>query len=83
MEAEFTDHAKKRLRERRIEIVWVLEAIAFPDSSWPDPDDPELEHRLAVIPAAGYKTLRVVCTVDTEPVRVITAFFDLGIKGAP
>ena len=38
-----------RLRERKIDLAWLEQAITQPERTEPDPDDPALEHRLAAI----------------------------------
>lgn len=81
MELELTQHAIDRLRKRKIEMEWLNQAVFDPDLVLPDPDDVTLEHRLAIIPNAGYKVLRVVCDSEISPTRIITAFFDPDMKG--
>jgi hypothetical protein len=45
--------------------------------------DPALRHALARIPERGDRVLRVVYNVDTDPPRVVTAYFDRRQRGKP
>jgi hypothetical protein len=47
----------------KIDFAWLEEAIAEPERTEPNPDDPVLEHRLAAIRERDYRVLRVVCAI--------------------
>lgn len=76
-----TDHARARLEKRRIELVWVEEVVSDPGVVLADEDDPDLEHRIGIVPGADFRILRVVCRVESESALVITAFFDPDSRG--
>jgi hypothetical protein len=54
---QLSQHAATRLRERKIETAWLEQAIASPQRTEPDPDDPGMEHRLAAIAETGVSCL--------------------------
>ncbi len=43
--------------------------------------DDSLEHRLGKIVEYGNRVLRVVYNKDTEPIKLITVYFDRKMKG--
>lgn len=45
-----------------------------------DPLDSELEHRLSKIDEFEGRVLRVIVNPNVDPIRVITAFFDRGMR---
>ena len=47
-------HALKRMAERQIESGWVELAIAMPNQTNPDPNDPSLTHSFRFIPVVGH-----------------------------
>jgi hypothetical protein len=51
-------------------------AIATPDSLESDNVDSSLLHALLEIPEKGFKRLRVIYNETTEPVTVVTAYFE-------
>jgi uncharacterized DUF497 family protein len=73
---QLTQHARDAMQRRGIPLEWVEVTLRSPDWVEVDRLDSTLEHRLAVIPAAEGRVLRVVVNVDTQPVRVVTAFLD-------
>lgn len=75
-----TDHAIARCGRRNIRTEWILEVLSNPEAVLEDSDDGFLEHRIAMIPEAGFRVLRVVCDATVEPIRVITAYFDDGAE---
>ncbi|MFZ1221246.1 MAG: DUF4258 domain-containing protein [Chthoniobacterales bacterium] len=81
MKYELSDHARIRMRERKIEPTWLEQAIVRPDRSEPDEDDPAMEHRLAAIAEQGYRVLRVVCDPRVTPLKIVTIHFDRSMKG--
>lgn len=76
MEFILTDHAEKRLKQRRISLEWIERALSFPARTENDFTDPTLAHALLAIPEKGFRVLRVVYNESADPVRVVTAFFD-------
>jgi hypothetical protein len=71
-----SDHAKKRMLQRRISYEWVAAALAYPDSIECDTDDPDLWHAIKAIPEKGFKKLRVVYKETARPWLVVTAFIE-------
>jgi len=70
---QLTEHAQESLRKRsRIRIEWIQE----PEKVESDRVDPDLEHRLGCVQAYGNRVLRVVIKKDTNPLRIITFYFD-------
>lgn len=78
-----TRHASDGLQHRDISMAWLESALLSPDWTEADHIDPSLEHRLKVIPDFGNRVLRVIVNVHEMPVKVITAFFDRRLRGAP
>ena len=81
MKYELSEHALIRIRERKIEIAWLEQAITKPQRTEPDEDDPGMEHRLAAIAERGYRVLRVVCDPRANPLKIVTVHFDRSMKG--
>lgn len=81
MKYELSEHALIRIRERKIETVWLEQALTRPQRTEPDEDDPALEHRLAEIAERGYRVLRVVCNPGAKPLKIVTVHFDRSMKG--
>ena len=76
MECSLTQHAQDVLEKRRISHQWVERVISAPEWAEPDSIDEDLEHRLAAIPEFQDRILRVIVNTKTDPLRVITAYFD-------
>lgn len=76
MEFILSDHAQKRLRQRGIKPEWVKAAIDNPDQIEDDFEDSTLAHALKAIPEKGFKKLRVIYNETTEPVTIVTAYFE-------
>lgn len=47
-----------------------------PERVEPDTVDAELEHRLGRIPEYGGRVLRVIVKKTTDPLRIVTCYFD-------
>jgi hypothetical protein len=78
---ELTRHAEDAPVRRKIEKDWVNRVLSFPQRIVPDAADPMLEHRLAKIPECDNRVLPVIINPHTEPIRVVTLFFDRKIRG--
>jgi hypothetical protein len=63
-------------QQRKIKPEWIRAAIENPDKTENDAADHTLAHALKAIPEKGFKILRVVYNETTEPVTIITAYFD-------
>ena len=69
-------HARKRLTQRGIDTVWIARAIDNPARTENDELDPNLAHALLSIPERGFRVLRVIYNETTDPIVVVTAYFD-------
>jgi hypothetical protein len=78
---QLTEHARIRMRERKIETAWLEQALTNPQRKEADEDDPGMEHRLAMIAQRDYRVLRVVCDPRTNPITIVTVHFDRSQKG--
>ncbi|MEK7763015.1 MAG: DUF4258 domain-containing protein [Nitrospirota bacterium] len=77
MTYDLTDHARESLRKRpTISLEWVERILLQPERVEPDTVDAELEHRLGRIPEYDGRVLRVIVKKATDPLRVITCYFD-------
>jgi hypothetical protein len=65
------------LRKRpSIRIEWVERVLLQPEQVEPDRTDPELEHRICRIQESEGRVLRVIVKKPSNPIRVITCYFD-------
>ncbi len=80
MRYTLSQHASEVLAERGIRLDWLEQTLDTPQLREPDPDDPQIERRYLRIPAYGDRVLRVVVNVSVEPERVVSVFFDRGMK---
>jgi hypothetical protein len=70
MDYQLTEHARESLRKRpSIRVEWV-------ERVEPDRTDPELEHRIGRIQESEGRVLRVIVKKPSNPIRVITCYFD-------
>jgi hypothetical protein len=77
MAYDLTDHARESLRKRStILLEWVERVLQQPERVESDSVDAELEHRLGRIPEYDGRVLRVIVKTATNPLRVITCYFD-------
>ena len=60
---------------------WVERTVAEPALRSPDPHDSELERLYRPIPERGGRVLRVVVNTRVAPWRVVSVFFDRGMRG--
>ncbi len=76
MEFKLSEHAKKRMVKRSVRLEWIQAALDYPDRTENDQKDSRLAHALKEIPEKGFKVLRVIYNETTEPVTVVTIFFE-------
>jgi hypothetical protein len=69
------------MQERAIETAWLESVLEAPALREPDPEEPRLQRWYRVIPARNGRVLRVVLDPSVEPARVISVFFDRGMRG--
>jgi hypothetical protein len=81
VEYELSDHAAKRVRERKIEPRWIEMTLSEPNRREQDAIDPTASHALKRITEMDDRVLRVVYNTATVPVQVISVFFDRRLKG--
>ena len=81
MEYELSDHAARRIHERKIEPRWIEMTLSEPDRWEEDGIDPAVSHALKRIAEMDNRVLRVVYNATTVPVRIISAHFDRRMKG--
>jgi len=81
MSYTLSEHAKKVLAEREIQLEWLERTLREPVLRRPDPDDSSLERRYRAIPEFEGRVLRVVVNLAIEPVCVVSVFFDRSMRG--
>jgi hypothetical protein len=79
-EYELTAHAKTVLEERGIQLDWLARVLASPERSEPDRTDPELRHAIGRIAENDDRYLRVTYNATVTPWRIVTAYFDRGLR---
>ena len=80
MDFTLSDHARKRLVQRGIDIAWIARTLMQPTVTENDANDPTLAHALLAIPERGFRVLRVIYNESNDPVTVVTAYFDDKVK---
>ena len=81
MQYVLTTHATDALGKRKVLREWLERVLTAPSRRLPDPIDPTLEHRLAIIPEHDNRVLRVIVNTQFNPVRVVTLYFDRTMRG--
>jgi len=77
MTFDLTDHARESLRKRpTILLEWVERVVQQPERVEPDSVDADLEHRLGRIPEYDGRVWRVIVKKATNPLRIVTCYFD-------
>ena len=76
MDYILSEHARKRILKRKIRIEWLEDALRHPARIETDDVDPDLAHALRPIPEKGFRVLRVIYKETTDPIIVVTAYFD-------
>lgn len=78
---ELSAHAACVLVEREITPAWVERVLLNPQCTQPDMSDPTLWHALGRIAERDDRVLRVIYNPTVQPWRVVTAYFDRGMRG--
>ncbi|MFH0977030.1 MAG: DUF4258 domain-containing protein [Spirochaetota bacterium] len=78
---DFTKHAEDVIKERRISLEFIERTILDPDLIENDISDINLEHRLKKIPEHEYRVLRIILNKNSDPLRIVTVFFDRSMRG--
>lgn len=81
MTLEYTRHALHVMAERMIPAEWVERTVTDPSMRSHDPNDPEVERFFRSIPGQSDRVLRVAVNTRAVPWRVVSVFFDRGMKG--
>jgi hypothetical protein len=81
LEYELSSHAVQRMQDRRIHQTWLDAALSEPDQLEQDQVDPTVTHAFKRIPEMDNRVLRVVYNAVRQPIRVISLYFDRGMKG--
>jgi hypothetical protein len=68
------------MAKRQLKQTWVENVVNSPVRIEADKNDPDLEHRLGIVPALAERALRVIVS-KAEPKRVITVHLDRKMKG--
>ncbi|MHB9118848.1 MAG: DUF4258 domain-containing protein [Burkholderiales bacterium] len=76
MKFKLTDHAEKRIQQRKIKPEWIEAALEHPARTENDIEDANLVHALLPIPEKGFQVLRVIYNETIEPVNIVTVYFD-------
>ncbi|MFQ5707570.1 MAG: DUF4258 domain-containing protein [bacterium] len=77
-EYEFSEHAHKMLKERKIRQDWVTSTMETPDRI--ELKDDGTVHHIRAIEAYGGRSLRVVVNPKVTPQRIVTLFFDRRLR---
>ncbi len=80
MKFELTVHAAKALAEREIPLEWVDRTLTEPELRQLDPDDATVTRYFRRIPEYNGRVLRVAVNTTVEPHRVVSVFFDRGMR---
>lgn len=80
MKFRLSDHAVKRIQRRKIKPEWIAAALEYPARTENDHENTNLIHALLPIPEKGFQVLRVIYNETTEPVTIVTAYFDEKVK---
>ena len=70
------------MARRVISFEWVELTVTSPALRVRDPDDPDLERFFRRIPDFGDRVLRVVVNTTVARWRVVSVYFDRGMRGA-
>ena len=79
-EVVLSAHAEVVIKERSIRREWVERVLEKPEKTEPDGADPQVTHALGRIPEYGNRVLRVIYNRGTDPVTVVTAYFDRAMR---
>jgi len=78
---ELTKHAIDVTSERDIPLEFIERVIDHPEVKEADARDAELEYYLSRIEEYDNRVLRVIVNKQSNPILVITAFFDRNMRG--
>ena len=76
-----TEHAKRRISDRSIQLEWVTKTLTSPEKVEVDSEDSSKSHAFRVIPESGGNVLHIVYNGNVNPWIIISAYFDRKYKG--
>jgi hypothetical protein len=77
---ELTAHARTVLEERGIPLDWLERVLVNPERTERDRADPGLRHAIGRIAENDDRYLRVIYNATVTPWRIVTAYFDRGLR---
>ena len=77
---ELTAHARTVLEERGIRLDWLERVLVSPERTESDRADPELRHAIGRFAESHDRHLRVIYNATVTPWRIVTAYFDRGLR---
>ncbi|MCD4829214.1 MAG: DUF4258 domain-containing protein [Candidatus Cloacimonetes bacterium] len=78
MNYEITFHCQARMKERSIELEWVMDAVLNPDTTKLSFDG--RIHHYKRIAAFDNRWLHVIVDPKEKPGKLLTAYFDRGVS---
>lgn len=72
---EFTDHARRKIKQRNLKEVWIREVLEKPDSTKPSYGNRKIAYR-----KIGKLYLAVIFIEEGQNLVVITAHWEKGFK---
>ena len=77
----YTEHALNAMAEREISQDWVGQTVVAPDMRAPNPNDPDTEFFFRREREQGDRVSAVAVNTNAAPWRVVTVYFDRGMRG--
>ncbi len=77
---EITAHGKVAIEARGIRQEWLERVLFTPERRESDRADPILQHAIGRIAENGDRYLRVIYNGSITPWRIVTAYFDRGLR---
>jgi hypothetical protein len=77
---EITAHGRIAIEARDIRPEWLERVLSTPERRAPDRADPILQHASGRIAENGDRYLRVIYNDSVTPWRIVTAYFDRGLR---
>ena len=81
MQLTYALHARQVMEERGIPPEWVSEPSPRLSDAHATPFDETVERFFLRVPERGSRVLRVAVNTDSDPWRVVSAFFDRSMRG--
>jgi hypothetical protein len=76
---QLSEHAEDMLRERNISEEWIQFTLNYPEQQEIKEDG--TMHYISSVEEYKGKYLRVVVNPNSNPMRIVTAFFDRRVRG--